>query len=79
MQVPHEQIRGSASKIFLIRRAHVLRASLEKSELSPSSWVLVPASELSASAQPLELSVRVPAGGGFDEIRREPLRRVPAG
>ena len=39
------QVRGSASKIFRIRRAHVLRASLEKSELSrsparmPGAWL----------------------------------------
>ena len=37
MRAPHApQVRGSASKIFLIKRAHVLRASLEKSELSRS-------------------------------------------
>ena len=32
-----EQVRGSASKIFLIIRAEVLRASGETSELSPVS------------------------------------------
>jgi hypothetical protein len=30
------QVRGSASKIFRIKRAQVLRASLDKSELSRS-------------------------------------------
>jgi len=34
MRVPQVQSRGSASKIFLSRRAHVLRASLERSEWS---------------------------------------------
>ena len=36
MRPPQVQSRGSASKIFLINRAHVLRASLERSELSRS-------------------------------------------
>jgi hypothetical protein len=53
MRAPQAQIRGSASKIFLIRRAQVLRASLEKSELSPSSCGLALASVLSPSAQDL--------------------------
>jgi hypothetical protein len=35
LQAP--QVRGSASKIFLSKRAHVLGASLEESELSTSS------------------------------------------
>ena len=34
MRAPQAQSRGSTSKIFLIRRAHELRVSLEKSELS---------------------------------------------
>ena len=34
MRVPQVQSSGSASKIFLSSRAQVLRASLEKSELS---------------------------------------------
>ena len=34
MRAPQLHRRGSASKIFLIKRAHVLRASLEKSESS---------------------------------------------
>ena len=34
MRAPQVQIRGSASKIFFSRRAQVLRASLEKPELS---------------------------------------------
>ena len=42
------QVRGSASKIFRTRRAHVLRASLEKSELSRSSGAGAPAAGLSA-------------------------------
>jgi hypothetical protein len=37
MRAPQGQSRGSVSKIFLTRRAHVLRGSLERSELSPSS------------------------------------------
>lgn len=36
MRPPQVQSRGSASKTFLINRAHVLRASIEKSELSRS-------------------------------------------
>jgi hypothetical protein len=34
MRAPQAQTRGSTSKIFLTRRAHVLRASLEKEERS---------------------------------------------
>ena len=42
MRAPQQQSRGSVSKIFLINRAHVLRVSLEKSELSRPScaWAL---------------------------------------
>jgi hypothetical protein len=35
MGAPQQQSRGSAATIFLTRRAHVLRASLERSEWSP--------------------------------------------
>ena len=38
MRAPQVQSRGSTSKIFLNRRAHLLRASLEKSELSFRDW-----------------------------------------
>jgi len=37
MWAPQAQTRGFASKIFLIKRAQVLRASLDKSELSWAS------------------------------------------
>ena len=50
MRPPQVQRRGSASKIFLIRRAHVLRASLEKSELSCSGSVAAGKPALSPSA-----------------------------
>ena len=39
MRPPQLQSKGSASNIFLIRRAHVLRASLEQSELSRSGSI----------------------------------------
>jgi len=41
-------VRGSASKIFLIKRAQVLRASLEKSALSRASAAGAPGQGLSA-------------------------------
>jgi hypothetical protein len=53
MRVPQEQTRGSASKIFLTRRAHVLLASLEVSELSRSSCESAAASALSPSTRAL--------------------------
>jgi hypothetical protein len=49
MRVPQEHARGSASKIFLIRRAHVLRASLDDSALSRSFHESAAASTLSPS------------------------------
>jgi hypothetical protein len=51
MRVPQEQTRGSASKIFLTRRAHVLLASLEVSELSRCSCESAAASALSPSTR----------------------------
>jgi hypothetical protein len=47
MRVPHAQSSGSASKIFLSRRAHVLRASLEKSALSRSGGVFAVTAKVS--------------------------------
>ena len=43
------QVRGAASKIFRTNRAQVLRASLEKPELSRASGAEAPATELSGS------------------------------
>jgi len=51
MRVPQEHARGSASKIFRIRRAHVLRASLENCELSRSAREAAAASVLSPSGR----------------------------
>jgi hypothetical protein len=50
MRAPQAQTRGSTSKIFLTRRAHVLRVSLEKSALScsASGFAAAPARSLSA-------------------------------
>ena len=48
MRSPHEQTRGSVSKIFLTKRAQVLRASLAKSELSLVSGAGAVAPGLSA-------------------------------
>ena len=39
MRAPQVQIRGSAWKILFSRRAQVLRAFLEESELSFPGWV----------------------------------------
>jgi hypothetical protein len=50
MRAPQAQTRGSTSKILLSRRAHVLRASLEKSELSCSGCVFAAKPALSPSA-----------------------------
>jgi hypothetical protein len=50
MRVRQAHTRGSTSKIFLSRRAHVLRASLEKSELSCSGCVFAPEPALSPTA-----------------------------
>jgi len=50
MRAPQAQMRGSASKIFLIKRAQVLRASLEESELSRASGAGAPAPGLSAGS-----------------------------
>ena len=47
MRAPQAQTRRSPSKIFLTRRAHVLLASLEESELSPCSCESAAASALS--------------------------------
>jgi len=50
MRPPHGYNRGSASKIFLINRAHVLRASLEQSEMScPPGFALGEAAFLSSA------------------------------
>ena len=46
IRAPHVQTRGSTSKIFLSNRAHVLRASLEESELSCSGCVFAAAPAL---------------------------------
>jgi len=49
MRVPQApQVRGSASNIFRTRRAHVLRASLEKSELFRGSDAGAPTAAESA-------------------------------
>jgi hypothetical protein len=54
MRAPHEHTRGSASKIFRTKRAHVLRASLDNSALSRwpavlAAWVPAPAAGAPAS------------------------------
>ena len=58
MRAPQVHSSGSASKIFLIRRAHVLRASLEPSELSRSGSI--------AAAE----SVLPPSGRGWNRPRK---------
>jgi len=50
MRAPQVQSRGFTSKIFLSRRAHVLRASPEKSELSCSGCVFTAERALSPTA-----------------------------
>ena len=50
MRPPQVHSRGSASKIFLIRRAHVLRASLETSELARAGSLASGKAALSPSA-----------------------------
>ena len=47
---PHGQSRGSVSKIFLINRAHVLRASLKQSESSCAGMIAAGKAALSPSA-----------------------------
>jgi hypothetical protein len=47
MRAPQAQTSGSTSKIFLSRRAHVLRASLEKSALSRSGGVFAVTAKVS--------------------------------
>jgi hypothetical protein len=59
MRVPHEQSRGSTSKIFLTRRAHVLRASLEKSELSCPARASAAVAALPASADEIAALARL--------------------
>jgi len=51
MRAPQAHTRGSASKIFLIKRAQVLRASLEKSELSWASAAGAPGLSACSRAQ----------------------------
>jgi hypothetical protein len=59
MRPPHVHNKGSASKIFLTNRAHVLRASLEQSELSPLRSFAVGARTGSASAGPTRIRPRL--------------------
>ena len=58
MRAPQAQTRGSTSKIFLSRRAHVLRASLEKSALSCSGCVFAAEPALSPSADEMAALAR---------------------
>jgi hypothetical protein len=58
MRAPQAHTRGSTSKIFLSRRAQVLRACLEKSELSRSRCVIATALR---TANPGETSPQPPA------------------
>jgi hypothetical protein len=59
MRPPQGHRRGSASKILLINRAHVLRASLETSELSRSGSIAAGKAALSASAGATEIRARL--------------------
>jgi len=59
MRPPHGHNRGSASKIFLINRAHVLRASLEKSALSRGSGAGAPTAGQSACLLPQTILPRL--------------------
>jgi hypothetical protein len=55
MRPPQLNSRGSASEIFLIRRAHVLRASLEKREFYCSRCIAAAQAELLVSAGDVEI------------------------
>ena len=59
MRPPQLQSRGSASKIFFINRAHVLRPSLELSELSRSESIAAGEPALSPSAGVAEIRARL--------------------
>jgi hypothetical protein len=59
MRPPQVQSRGSASKIFLINRAHVLRASLETSELSRSEGFPAGNPAVSSSGAATEMRPRL--------------------
>ena len=59
MRAPQPQTRESTSKIFLSRRAHVLRASLEKSELSCSGCVSAAEPALSPTADEIVALARL--------------------
>ena len=59
MRPPQLHRRGSASKIFFINRAHVLRASLELSELSRSESIAAGEPALSPSAGVAEIRARL--------------------
>ncbi|MBM3790664.1 MAG: M20/M25/M40 family metallo-hydrolase [Acidobacteria bacterium] len=59
MRAPQVQSRGSASKIFLINRAHVLRGSFDTSAWSPS-WCAGASSPPSPRARPVVTLPRSP-------------------
>ncbi len=59
MRPPQGHRRGSVSKIFLINRAHVLRASLETSELSRSEGFPAGKPEVSSSGTATQIRPRL--------------------
>ena len=59
MRPPHGHNRGSGSKIFLINRAQVLRASLEQSEMFCSPWFALGEAASLSSAGATEIRPRL--------------------